>query len=171
MVARRAHIRRTADVGSSPQLEKLTYCGVEQMVARRAHNPKAVGSSPTPATKKDPGDLAGVLPFFDMSHWVYGLYSIAHDKLYVGESADPVDRFRSHNELATKGWTVAYRPWVVIYLEECEDRIVALRREKQLKSGAGREYLRTLIPQVLDALSSTNDVWKSCVHKSSPARQ
>ena len=28
------------------------HCGVEQMVARRAHNPKAVGSSPTPATKK-----------------------------------------------------------------------------------------------------------------------
>ena len=26
------------------------YCGVEQLVARWAHNPKAVGSSPTPAT-------------------------------------------------------------------------------------------------------------------------
>jgi hypothetical protein len=29
-----------------------TYCGVEQLVARWAHNPKVVGSSPTPATKK-----------------------------------------------------------------------------------------------------------------------
>ena len=27
------------------------YRGVEQSVARRAHNPKAVGSSPAPATK------------------------------------------------------------------------------------------------------------------------
>jgi hypothetical protein len=26
--------------------------GVEQLVARRAHNPKAVGSSPAPATRK-----------------------------------------------------------------------------------------------------------------------
>ena len=26
--------------------------GVEQLVARRAHNPKVVGSSPAPATKK-----------------------------------------------------------------------------------------------------------------------
>ena len=26
------------------------YGGVEQLVARRAHNPKVVGSSPTPAT-------------------------------------------------------------------------------------------------------------------------
>ena len=27
------------------------YRGVEQLVARRAHNPKVVGSSPAPATK------------------------------------------------------------------------------------------------------------------------
>jgi hypothetical protein len=25
-------------------------CGVEQLVARRAHNPKVIGSSPVPAT-------------------------------------------------------------------------------------------------------------------------
>jgi hypothetical protein len=31
------------------------HCGVEQMVARRAHNPKAAGSSPAPATK-EPGE-------------------------------------------------------------------------------------------------------------------
>jgi hypothetical protein len=30
------------------------YCGVEQLVARRAHNPKVVGSSPSPATSKKP---------------------------------------------------------------------------------------------------------------------
>ena len=30
----------------------LVYkCGVEQWLARRAHNPKVVGSNPTPATK------------------------------------------------------------------------------------------------------------------------
>jgi hypothetical protein len=28
-----------------------THCGVEQLVARWAHNPKVVGSSPAPATK------------------------------------------------------------------------------------------------------------------------
>ena len=27
-----------------------TYRGMEQLVARRAHNPKVVGSSPAPAT-------------------------------------------------------------------------------------------------------------------------
>ena len=32
--------------------ESEPHRGVEQLVARRAHNPKVVGSSPTPATKK-----------------------------------------------------------------------------------------------------------------------
>ena len=31
----------------------VQYRGVEQLVARRAHNPEAGGSSPSPATKQD----------------------------------------------------------------------------------------------------------------------
>ncbi len=30
----------------------LQYRGMEQLVARRAHNPKVVGSSPAPATRE-----------------------------------------------------------------------------------------------------------------------
>jgi hypothetical protein len=33
-------------------LKYKTYCGMEQLAARWAHNPKVVGSSPAPATKK-----------------------------------------------------------------------------------------------------------------------
>ena len=33
---------------------KTKYRGVEQLVARRAHNPKVVGSSPAPATNEKP---------------------------------------------------------------------------------------------------------------------
>ena len=33
------------------RLPKTTYRGMEQLVARRAHNPKVGGSSPPPATK------------------------------------------------------------------------------------------------------------------------
>ena len=29
------------------------HCGLEQLVARRAHNPKVAGSSPAPATKAE----------------------------------------------------------------------------------------------------------------------
>ena len=33
----------------------IRYRGVEQLVARRAHNPKVGGSSPPPATRQNPG--------------------------------------------------------------------------------------------------------------------
>ena len=38
-----------AYIGSNP-IPSTIFRGVEQLVARRAHNPKVVGSSPTPAT-------------------------------------------------------------------------------------------------------------------------
>lgn len=39
---------------------------MEQLVARWAHNPKAVGSSPAPATSKAPAFMPGLFlcPFF-----------------------------------------------------------------------------------------------------------
>ena len=36
--------------GSNPSPSTFFYRGMEQLVARRAHNPKAGGSSPPPAT-------------------------------------------------------------------------------------------------------------------------
>ena len=80
-----------------------------------------------------------------MGHWVYALYSERYDKIYVGESSDVEDRFISHNEKATKGWTIHYRPWRVLYTEACAGRSEARKREKELKSGAGREFLRSLL--------------------------
>ena len=38
--------------------------GVEQLVARRAHNPEAGGSSPSPATKNRKRILRNQCPFF-----------------------------------------------------------------------------------------------------------
>ena len=41
----------TAEIaGSSPA--RTAHCGVEQLVARWAHNPKVAGSNPAPATNK-----------------------------------------------------------------------------------------------------------------------
>ena len=38
---------------SPPFIKKLNIAGWSSLVARRAHNPKVVGSNPAPATKKD----------------------------------------------------------------------------------------------------------------------
>ncbi|MEI9921389.1 MAG: GIY-YIG nuclease family protein [Bacteroidota bacterium] len=73
---------------------------------------------------------------------VYVLYSEAHNRLYIGYTSDLITRFRFHNHLAKKGFTVRFRPWHVIHVEFFESKPAAAKREKQLKSGAGREWIR-----------------------------
>ena len=76
-----------------------------------------------------------------MNYTVYCLYSIKYDKIYVGYTSDLTSRFHSHNSLATKGYTLRYRPWIVAYTEELESKSAAMKREKELKSSRGRAYL------------------------------
>jgi putative endonuclease len=47
----------------------------------------------------------------------------------------------SHNEKGTKGWTVKYRPWKLVFTEEFETKGEAMEREKELKSSRGRAYV------------------------------
>ena len=76
---------------------------------------------------------------------VYVLYSIDFDKIYIGMTSNLEERFKSHNELAKKGWTKSFRPWTIIYKEEYPTKTEALKREKQLKGSAGRTFIRSLI--------------------------
>ncbi|HEY4198867.1 MAG TPA: GIY-YIG nuclease family protein, partial [Mucilaginibacter sp.] len=41
---------------------------------------------------------------------VYVLYSPSHNQIYIGYTSDLHNRFLSHNELATKGHSIKYRP-------------------------------------------------------------
>ena len=49
---------------------------------------------------------------------VYVLYSESYNKIYIGFTGNLEARLISHNELATKGWTIKYRPWVLIYTRQ-----------------------------------------------------
>jgi len=51
----------------------------------------------------------------------------------------------SHNEKATKGWTIRYRPWDLVYTETCKTKQIAILREKQLKTAKGREFIWSII--------------------------
>jgi putative endonuclease len=73
---------------------------------------------------------------------VYVLYSEKHDRLYIGETSNLIIRFHFHNEYAKKGYTIRYRPWFVILVEFYSTRKEALKREKELKGGKGREWIR-----------------------------
>ncbi|MDX1651959.1 MAG: GIY-YIG nuclease family protein [Brumimicrobium sp.] len=75
---------------------------------------------------------------------VYVLYSPDHDKIYIGMTASIIQRFRSHNQLAHKGFTVKFRPWVVVHTEFFDNKASALKREKSLKGGQGRREIREI---------------------------
>jgi len=75
---------------------------------------------------------------------VYVLYSKQYDKTYTGFTSDLIAWFKSHNQLGVKGYTLRYRPWYVIHVEFYESKSLALKREQYLKTGAGREFVRSL---------------------------
>ena len=80
-----------------------------------------------------------------VSHYtVYVLYSKKYNKIYIGYTSNLDNRLLSHNKLATKGWTVKFRPWELIYSEEFSTKREALAREKQLKSAKGCEFIWNL---------------------------
>ena len=110
------------------------------MVARWAHNPKVVGSSPTSATKR-----AGFLRLFLFMYWVYILYSEPHKKTYTGFTSNFGARFTAHNELGIKGFTKNFRPWILILKEEFENKSEAMKREKYFKSGVGRNEIKRIL--------------------------
>ena len=76
---------------------------------------------------------------------VYVLYSRSSGKSYVGFTSNLNERLKSHNELSRKGWTVKYRPWELVFTEIYETKAAAMKREKWMKTGVGREYVQKQI--------------------------
>ncbi|EIM73349.1 Excinuclease ABC C subunit domain-containing protein [Nitritalea halalkaliphila LW7] len=86
-----------------------------------------------------------IITFFSPMFTVYALYSQKFDKLYIGFTANLEQRLLSHNVLGKKGWSIKFRPWTVLHIETFETKSEAMKREKELKSGKGRQFLRALL--------------------------
>ena len=85
-----------------------------------------------------------------MHHFVYILYSESKDIFYKGESEQPLARLEEHNKNLSR-YTSNKGPWKMVYLEECENKTEALRKEKMLKK-QNRKYLLWLIEQSTNKL-------------------
>jgi putative endonuclease len=72
---------------------------------------------------------------------VYALYSRSFDKIYVGYTHNFEERLIDHNSRAKKGFTVRFRPWILVYSETFNNKPDALKREKELKSFQGRKFV------------------------------
>ena len=74
---------------------------------------------------------------------VYAIKSESRKYIYVGMTQDLKERLRRHN----KGYertTKPYRPFVLIHKESFATREEARKREKYLKSGIGKEFLKSI---------------------------
>ena len=95
-------------------------------------------------------------------HYVYVLRSISDGGFYIGYSANLRRRVAQHTEGAALA--TSYRgPWKLIYYEAYLEQTDALGREKYLKSGGGRHFLRAQLRHYLERTS--------CEAKRSPRKR
>jgi putative endonuclease len=77
-------------------------------------------------------------------YFVYALSSLLRNYLYVGQTDNIERRFIEHNNGKNKT-TRPYRPFKLMYSEEFTSRKEAREKEKYLKSGSGKEFLKRLL--------------------------
>ena len=75
---------------------------------------------------------------------VYALYSPKLNKIYIGQTSDFDKRYYDHKKGYSRATSMT-DDWEVVYKEECSSRSEAFKREKQLKSSRGREFIWEII--------------------------
>ncbi len=79
-------------------------------------------------------------------YWVYILYSPQFKKSYIGQTNNLDARIERHNAGQVTS-TKRYKPWVIIHTEKFSTRSEAMKKETFLKSGMGREFIKTIIKE------------------------
>ena len=77
---------------------------------------------------------------------MYTIYAIKSEKkrtIYVGFTNNLERRLSEHKKGKTRS-TKDYNPFKLIYTEEVQERKNARKREKYLKSGCSKEFLKSL---------------------------
>ncbi len=80
------------------------------------------------------------------TYYAYVLKSKVHNYYYKGHCKNLQKRLIQHNS----GMTVSIRPYIpfeIVYFEEFETEIEAIKREKYFKTSRGREFLRKILAQ------------------------
>ncbi len=77
-----------------------------------------------------------------MYYYIYVLLSERDNQWYTGYTSNIKERIKFHNEGKVES-TKNRRPLKLIYFEGCLNQQDATRREKYLKSGNGKIYIRS----------------------------
>lgn len=78
-----------------------------------------------------------------MKYFTYVIYSESHNRFYKGMTQNIEKRLKEHNSGKTSS-TKFYAPWRLIYFEEFSNRDDARKKEKFLKSGQGRDFIKQI---------------------------
>ena len=78
-----------------------------------------------------------------MLYTVYILFSPGYLKHYTGFTSNLEQRLLSHNKLGND-WTAKFRPWTLIFQKQFNNKADAMAFEKWLKTGTGRDFIKTL---------------------------
>jgi len=73
--------------------------------------------------------------------YTYILVNEKGSKTYVGHTNDLERRLKEHND-GKSIFSRRYKPWRVLYKEAHKTEIEAIKREKYLKSAAGRRWIK-----------------------------
>ena len=84
-------------------------------------------------------------------HYVYVLHSSKDGNFYTGVTNDLKKRFAEHEKGYVRS-TKHRRPLALIYYEACLNEEDAARRERYLKSGMGKRYLKQRLTEGLKEL-------------------
>jgi len=76
----------------------------------------------------------------------YSVYVLRNSEglLYKGHTKDLDNRLKEHQ--SEGNWTKRRGPWQLVYTEVAKTKSEAMKREKFLKSGKGREFLKSVVP-------------------------
>ena len=80
--------------------------------------------------------------------YVYILQSKKTTRLYTGSTSNLRKRLQEHNQ-KLGFWTLDYAPWSIVYYEACHNERDARSREKYLKSGMGKRYVKNRLKRFL----------------------
>jgi predicted GIY-YIG superfamily endonuclease len=76
---------------------------------------------------------------------VYAIVSEKCGEIYVGMALDAEKRLKEHNNGKNR-FTKGLKPWNLFRIEYFQDWKEARVREKYLKSGIGKAFLKSLVP-------------------------
>ncbi len=82
-----------------------------------------------------------------MAFFVYVLLN-PEGKTYVGQTCDLSRRLSQHNDPGCRLTLHTKRrsgPWRLLHVEEFSTRAAAMRREKELKTGKGRNWIQQVL--------------------------